>query len=50
MVLRAEKGNTKQNDINITTVMIKEQVKKNCKIPKSQIAKAQGQMEFRVTG
>ena len=35
MELRTEKGNMKQNDINITTDMIKEQVKKmpNLKSP-----------------
>ena len=42
--LIVEKGNMKQNDINIITEMIKEQVKK---IP---IGKAQDQMKFWVTG
>ena len=42
--LRAEKDNMKQNDINITTEMIKEQVKK---IPNW---KSPGPDEFRVTG
>ena len=42
--LRTEKDNMKRNDINITTEMIKEQVKR------SRIGKAQDQMEFRVTG
>ena len=41
--LRTEKDNMKRNDINITTEMIKEQVKR------SRIGKAQDQMEFRVT-
>ena len=41
--LRVEKDNMKQNDINMTAEMIKEQVKK------SRIGNAQDQMEFRVT-
>ena len=40
--LRAGKDNMKQNDINITNEMIKEQIKK--------IGKSQEQMKFRVTG
>ena len=40
--LRAGKDNIKQNDINITNEMIKEQIKK--------IGKSQEQMKFRVTG
>ena len=39
--LRAGKDNMKQNDINITNEMIKEQIKK--------IGKSQEQMKFRVT-
>ena len=39
--LRAGKDNIKQNDINITNEMIKEQIKK--------IGKSQEQMKFRVT-